>query len=216
VSDLSSELPAESHVNAPMAKADFISALVFFVLGVYMIEEGLKMPGAGGFIEVGGEPGKVPVLLGAIIAFFAVILLVRSVFRRGHRVWEIDAIASEDKNGIRRIVLTAAGCSFYAVGLLGGHFAGWEVMYHQATGLFIFVFITAFEWEFAPELGAQRWAWLNSKLPSLGRTFRTVFSFISPTQAPYVWIIAMALLQAVLVTWGVTYLFEQEFYVQLP
>ena len=50
----------------PMAKADFISALVFLVLGVYMIVEGLRMPGAGGFIEVGGEPGKVPILLGAI------------------------------------------------------------------------------------------------------------------------------------------------------
>lgn len=199
-----------------MAKADFISALVFFVLGVYMIVEGLKMPGAGGYIEVGGEPGKVPILLGAIIAFFAVILLIRSVVRRGHRLWEINTIDSEDKTGILRILLTAVGCSFYAVGLLGADIAGWEVMYHQATGLFIFTFIAAFEWEFAPELGAQRWAWLTKKMPSLARTFRTVFNFIPPTQAPYVWGITVALIQSVLVTWGVAYLFEQEFYVQLP
>ncbi len=216
MSDLSSELKPESVVDSPMAKADFISALIFFVLGIYMIAEGLKMPGAGGFIEVGGEPGKVPVLLGAIIAFFAIILLVRSVVRRGYRIWDVGAIDAESKNGILRIAITAVGCSFYAVGLLGAQIAGWDVLYHQATGFFIFIFVAGFEWEFAPDMGAQRWAWLTARWPSLAQKLTRFFGFIPVAHAPYVWIVFVALAQAVLVTWGVTYLFEQEFYVQLP
>ena len=64
-----------------MAKADFLTGLVIFVLGIYMVFEGLRMPGAGGFIEAGGEPGRVPVMLGAILALLALALISRAAAR---------------------------------------------------------------------------------------------------------------------------------------
>lgn len=199
-----------------MAKADFISALIFFVLGIYMIAEGWSLPGAGGFIEPGGEPGRVPILLGAIVAFFALVLLVRAVSQQGHKLFDNRQTDAEERTGRFRTAITAVGCSLYAVGLVGANIAGWNVQYHEATFVFLFVFIVGFEWEFAPELGAKRWAWVRDKFPGVATIMNSTFGFISTSRAPYVWLIFVALLQAVLVTWGVTYVFEQEFYVKLP
>lgn len=200
----------------PMAKADFVSALVFFVLGLYMIEEGLGMPGAGGFIEEGGEPGRVPVLLGAIVALFALILLVRSVYRRGHRLMDGDGAGAMNHSGYIRSAITAVGCSVYAVGLVGTTIAGWQVPYEFATAVFLFLFIIGFEWDTAPEIGAARWAWVQVKWPAVARALAAVPSSLRGARAPYAWLTFTALVQAVLVTWAVSYLFEQEFYVLLP
>jgi hypothetical protein len=199
-----------------MVKADFVSSLVFFILGVYMIVEGLNMPGAGGFIEAGGEPGKVPVLLGAIIAFFAVIMLFRSVAGRGYQLWEGDQDWPTNWAGLFRSLATATICCVYAIGLVGATLFGWKVPYFLATLLFVFVFIVIFEWEAAPELGQARWQSLSANRSSLVGFLKRNFGWIGAHQAPYVWLIATALLQAVLVTWAVTYLFEQQFFVTLP
>jgi len=199
-----------------MAKADFITAIVFFLLGVYMIFEGLKMPGAGGFIERGGEPGRVPVLLGAIIAGFAAILLIRSVIAGGHRLDELAAAGTLNRVGVVRGVATAVGCSVYAVGLVGAHIFGWKVPYSLVTGLFVFVFIAAFEWQDAAESGARRWQWLCRRLPAVAGGLRAPFVFLAPRDAAYVWLLLTAGLQAVIVAAAVTYLFEQQFYVTLP
>ncbi len=181
-----------------------------------MIVEGLGMPGAGGFIEKGGEPGKVPVLLGGIMAFFALVLLMRSISQRGHKFWESGSDGQPDLRGPIRSAITAIGCSFYAVGLLGAELAGWNVQYHEATAVFLFLFILGFEWESAPELGAIRWQWVQTKLPRLAGGLDAVFGWMGNKRAPYAWVIFAALLQAVLVTWAVTYQLEKEFYVTLP
>jgi hypothetical protein len=200
----------------PMAKADFLTSLVFFVLGLYMIVEGLGMPGAGGFIEAGGEPGRVPVLLGAIIAIFAIVLLLRSVAQGGYRLRDGENLDPEEVRGYRRTAVTAIGCSFYAVGLLGSSVAGWAVPYAGATFLFIFLFIVGFEWEFAPEIGARRWAWFYGKWPSASEAVAGLLAPLRGHRAPYAWLIFVSLVQSVLVTAAVTYLFEQQFYVRLP
>jgi hypothetical protein len=199
-----------------MAKADFITAIVFFLLGVYMVSEGLKMPGAGGFIEKGGEPGRVPVLLGAIIAAFAAILLIRSVVAGGHRLGELMAAGPENRVGLVRGIATAVGCSVYAVGLVGAHIAGWKVPYSLVTGLFVFGFIAAFEWQDAAEAGTRRWEWLCRRLPVVANRLQAAFGFLAPRDAAYVWLLFTAGLQAVIVAAAVTYLFEQQFYVTLP
>jgi len=202
-----------------MAKADFLTSIAFFILGVYMIVEGWRLPGAGGFIEQGGEPGRVPIMLGAILAIFAVILMTRSVARQGHRLTEkteATETSAETRTGVRRSAITAIGCSLYAVGVLGSKWFGWHVPYPLATGLFLFLFITGFEWDSAPEQGAKRWAWLETKAPSFAGRIRSAFGFVGPERAPYVWLILTALVQAVLVSWAVSYLFERQFFVQLP
>jgi hypothetical protein len=206
----------ELSTSSSMSKADFVTSLIFFVLGLYMIVEGLGMPGAGGFIEVGGEPGKVPVLLGVIIALLAIVLLFRAVVEGGHRLTQKTAGDVDEPSGAFRCTITAFGCALYAVGLLGSTIGGWTVMYQEATVLFICLFIVGFEWQSAPELGQKRWSRLLEKRPSVAAWLQSVFGFVTASQAPYLWLIFTALVQALLVAWGVTYLFEQEFYVKLP
>lgn len=180
-----------------------------------MISEGLQMPGAGGFIEKGGEPGRVPVMLGTIIAAFSAVLLVRSVVAGGHRLGDLIGAGAENRVGLVRGIATAVGC-FYAVGLVGAHIAGWKVPYNLATGLFVFVFIAAFEWQAAVEAGAARWQRLCARLPTVAGLLRAAFGFLSPRSAAFAWLVFTAGLQAVIVAAAVTYLFEQQFYVTLP
>lgn len=172
--------------NSKLIKADFISSLFFLALGAYMVLEGLKMPGAGGFIEIGGEPGRVPVMIGAALMLLALVLLVRSSMQGGWQIWKLADLEENERIGIMRTACTAIGCSFYAVGLIGASIAGWEVPYYQATALFMFVFIVGFEWQ-QVDVGSAR-----------------------------IRLIVMALLQAIIVTSLVVYLFEQKFYVVLP
>ena len=199
-----------------MSKADFITSLIFFVLGIYMIYEGLQLPGAGGFIEIGGEPGRVVIMLGIIISFFAFILLVRSVREGGFRVFPAGKLDGRMRVGATRSAITAIGCTVYAVGLIGSSLGGWQIQYHQATAIFLFLFIVGFEWQDAAEKGANRWSWLLQKSPGFANTLASIFGFIPEQRAAYVWLMATALLQSVIVTWAVTYLFESQFYVTLP
>jgi hypothetical protein len=202
--------------NALMTRADFFTSIFFFIIGIYMAYEGLLMPGAGQVIEPGGEPGRVPVMVGSIIAFFATILLIRSIGRGGHRPVVGEAGGSDRRLGILRCTVTAIGCSFYAIGLVGSSWFGWRMPYHYATALFLFVFIAGFEWEFALESGARRWHWLVEKTPGLARSLASLFGFLPKSQAPYYWLLVTALIQAILITWAVTYLFERQFFVTLP
>ena len=143
-----------------MARADFFTSLILLALGIYMAVEGLRMPGAGGFIVRGGEPGRVPILIGVIIALLAVILLVRSVRRGGHRRGGIGLADPDVRSGAIRCGITALVCSVYAVGLLGSTLGGHEVRYDEATFLFLAVFIIGSEWGFAHELAdlrRERW-----------------------------------------------------------
>lgn len=202
-----------------MARADFISALVFFLLGVYMVYEGYAMPDAGGYIEAGGEPGRVPVLLGYIISLLALVLLVRSVRSGGHRRSRTDQVEEADtdnRRGAARGLLTAVWCSFYALGLIGAGGAGWTLSYPLATLVFLFVFIVGFEWEHAAENAQRTWLRAEQRLPSVTKILQRIFAFVSPRFSAYIWLIATASAQASLVTWAVTYLFEQKFYVKLP
>lgn len=128
-----------------MAKADFVTGLIFLVLGIYMVLEGLKMPGVGGFIELGGEPGRVPIMIGGTIAFLALLMLLRSSHQGGWQVWKIGQLTDNERIGGLRTVLTAAGCTFYALGLIGGSLMGFDIPYEVATAIFIFLFIVGFE-----------------------------------------------------------------------
>ncbi len=199
-----------------MAKADFVTGLILLALGVYMIFEGLRLPGAGGFIEVGGEPGRVPIMVGSAIALLAMALVGRAIARGGYRLRVTAPIPAAVRVGARRCLAVAALCSFYAVGLLGAEIGAWKVAYHQATFAFLLVFVVAFEWRFAPELAAGSRAFFDRRAPVLARAVGAVFAFVPPRAAPYLWLLTVALLQAALVTWAVTYLFEQQFYVKLP
>jgi putative tricarboxylic transport membrane protein len=201
-----------------MPRADFITGLVFFVIGVYMIVEGTQMPGQEevSFIEIGGEPGRSTIVVGGTVAFFALVLLLRSISAGGHRLGMRIQFEGDQRIGFIRTVITAVGCSIYAVGIVGASFGGWKVPYDLATGLFIFAFITGFEWESAPELGRRRWAKISEKRPAFARFLKETFGFVPPEKACYVWLMVSAAIQAVLLAVIVTYVFEKEFFVTLP
>lgn len=201
-----------------MPRADFITSLVFFVIGVFMIIEGAQMPGQEevSFIELGGEPGRSVIVVGGIVGVFALVLLFRSVAAGGHRLKLDIEIEGRQRIGFYRSIATAVGCSIYAVGIVGATIGGWKVPYDFATALFIFAFIVGFEWESAPELGAKRWAKISEKRPALAGFLKSTFGFIPPEKGPYVWLFVSAAIQAVVVAIAVTYLFEKEFFVTLP
>lgn len=199
-----------------MAKADFLTGLVLLALGTYMIVEGLGLPGAGGFIEAGGEPGRVPIMLGAAIACLALVLIVRAARAGGYRLGGGAPLGDDERVGVRRCALTAALCAVYAVGLIGAEIAGWRVAYHQATFVFVFVFIVVFEADSARENAARTHGVLSRAVPGLVRALGDVFAFVPPRAAPYAWLASVALAQAAIVTALVTWLFERQFYVKLP
>jgi len=199
-----------------MARADFLTSLVLLALGLYMTVEGLRMPGAGGFIVRGGEPGRVPVMLGVIIGVLAVILLVRSVRRGGHRLQGIRLADPDTRSGTIRCALTALVCSVYAVGLLGATIGGYQVQYRDATFIFLAVFIIGSEWGVARELADLRRERWTRRAPRLTRGVQEFLGFVPAAYAPYAWLVVLALLQAALVSWTVAYVFEHQFYVKLP
>jgi hypothetical protein len=199
-----------------MAKADFLTGLILVALGIYMIFEGTRLPGEGGFIEAGGEPGRVPIMVGGAILLLAAALVIRSVGRGGHRLRGAGPVADTQRRGLLRCLGAAVLCSLYAVGLLGAEIAGWKVAYQEATFVFLLVFIVAFEWRFAPELADARCAFFARRAPGLARAAARRLAFLPPGAVPFVWLVALAAIQSALVTWAVTYLFEQQFYVKLP
>jgi hypothetical protein len=115
-----------------------------------------------------------------------------------------------------RSAIAAIGCTAYALGLLGARIGGWQIHYEVATGLFVFLFIVGFDWQDAREYGAYRWSRVTGRWPNFAGKLRSGAGEGMIARAPYLWLIATALLQAVIVTAAVTYLFEQEFYVTLP
>lgn len=199
-----------------MHAADFWTSIVFFVVGVYMAVEGLGMPGAGGFIEKGGEPGRVPVLLGVIIALLAVIMMIRAVRNGGYRLSSLKTSDEMEKIGLWRCGVTAVGCTFYAVGLIGAEIAGIDISYRFATAVFVFGFILLAEWEQAPEHGASRWRKTHARWPGLAGIFAAIGRPLPPVWRPYAWLIFNAAMMAIIVSAIVTVVFERYFFVALP
>lgn len=189
-----------------MKKADTISGLVLFLLGIYMVIEGLFMPGAGGFIEKGGEPGKVPVMLGIIITLLALVLLLRSLFRQNQLQDEASGNNTEIKIGVRRCLFAAVICSFYAVGLLGAKISDWKMPYELATFLFLVAFVICFEWSQMKTGELTPGAWWTGRIGLIANSGRR--HFIG-------WLVSV-FMQALIVTVLVSYLFESQFYVKLP
>ncbi|MEJ8570559.1 hypothetical protein [Microbaculum marinum] len=199
-----------------MHAADFWASICFFIVGVYMAVSGLGMPGAGGFIEDGGEPGRVPILLGVVIALLALTLLVRSALAGGFRPSAIRTEDPAERAGLWRCGVTAAGCSVYAVGLVGARIGGWHVPYDAATALFVFLFVVIAEWPLATEHGARRWQRLSERWPGIAAVVAGIGAPLPAAWRPRAWLVVNAALMAVIVSALVTIVFERYFFVALP
>ena len=125
-----------------MPKADFVTSLVLVAFGITILILSIKMPRLEELgINPYSAPGIVPGFLGGIIASLGLILLIRSILQNGHhlgitRQKVVDFF--KDKASIR-VWLTIALCCIYGIGLLG------RMPYVLATFLYVFVFVTTFE-----------------------------------------------------------------------
>lgn len=199
-----------------MPRADFLTGLVLLVVSAMLIGEGMTLPGAGGLIMKGGEPGRVPLFLGFVIATLAAVLIVRAISQNGHRLLrQVTAVDNENKRAIGRALAVAAGGTLY-VGLLGHNFSGADVDYALLTFGFILTFIVVAEWNLAPEIAGRRWQALDRRAPAMTARIAAILSFVTPARAPYVWLFITATFQAALLAAIVSYVFEKQFFVQLP
>lgn len=198
-----------------MPRADFITSLVLFVVSAMLVGEGLSLPGAGGLIMKGGEPGRVPVFLGLCIAAMAIVLLVRSISQNGHRLRGVLDFDAMQKGALMRALAVAAGGTFY-VALLGHDFSGADLDYVVLTFAFILVFIVIADWKRAPEIAGRRWQAFERRAPTTAARIAGGVAFISSARAPYVWLFTTATIQSAILAITIAYVFEKQFFVRLP
>lgn len=125
-----------------MKRADFVMSLLLLCFGIAVTALSLRMPRFETLnINPYSVPGIVPGFLGVVLALLGAVMLVRSVraggFRLGIDGKAIGAFFSMVET--RRITLTVALGTAYAMGLLG------RVHFTIATGIFVFAFILVFE-----------------------------------------------------------------------
>lgn len=128
--------------HRPLAIADLVTGLVLLALGLATTVESYRMPRLEErSIDPWTVPGLVPGFLGVIIAVLGLALALRSLAAGGLTAPSHTGIdVAEVRAGRFRFFLCLVLCIVYAVGLVG------RVPFWLATGLFVFVFIAAFEW----------------------------------------------------------------------
>jgi hypothetical protein len=165
-----------------MPRRDFLFSLVILPLGLAVLVESFRMPrmeaaGSGGYTA----PGIVPGIIGVALAVCATLLLIRSLRAGGWRI---------NRGGLpeMRPVLSACRSAGIALGLITIYAVVLvnRIPFWLATLLFVFTFISCFEWQ-----------------PGLRPALRARH-------------LGTSLVQAVIVAAAVTFLFERVFLVQLP
>ncbi|OGP88991.1 MAG: hypothetical protein A2156_04925 [Deltaproteobacteria bacterium RBG_16_48_10] len=166
-----------------MPKADFVAAIGLTLFGLAVLVRSFEMPR---FESLGvnpySVPGIVPGLLGVIFMILGLILLLRSVNKKGYKLG-LDATAVKAyllDDSTKRFLISLFLCVVYGIFVLR------RLAYPIATGLFVFFFIFIFEFRPRKSMASQK---------------RTVLT---------------ALLEAVLVSGGVTLVFRYLFLVDLP
>jgi putative tricarboxylic transport membrane protein len=127
-----------------MPKADFLMSIALILFGIFVIIVSSQMPD---FREQNfnkySNPGLVPSVLGVIFIILGLVMLIRSIIRKGYRI-EIggEHISAWIKEKSTRRFLTTLGLSVtYALVLLG------RMHFFIATALYMFTFILMFEYD---------------------------------------------------------------------
>ncbi len=126
-------------------QSDRILCAVFACIGLLFVYEGANMPGPEtiSYIEKGGEPGRMPVILGVINLILAVILFFRKPFMN-------DVDLDRDKTAERQLAIQGltAGllCTLFALGFILSSIRASENLFEVLCFLFIALFVILFEW----------------------------------------------------------------------
>lgn len=198
----------ESVTGRTRPQVDLFVGLVLLLLGIFVIHQSLQMPGVEhrrvGAVYEG--PGFVPGLLGATIAGFGIIILVRSVWEGGLNLkgaggQVVDVFRRPEP---RRLAILLLLSLCYAWGLIG------RVSFTMATFPFVLAFILVYDWENTIER-AQNENWLVAFWKRLSG-FQLNWSIFRER----VLLVVTATVQAALTAWIVTYVFENIFLRRLP
>ena len=161
-----------------MSRADFIMSIGLMVFGIAVLITSIGMPR---YEEINvnpySVPGIVPGLLGAIVGFLGVVLLVRSIVRKGYalNITRATIAAFFKDEPTRRLLLTLVICLAYVYGVLD------RIPYLAATIIFVFVFDVAFEYKRGVPFKKQGRMFLMAALlsvlggASIWATFRYLF-----------------------------------------
>lgn len=161
-----------------MSKADFATAIGLSLFGLAIIIRSLQMPR---FTSLGvnpySVPGIVPGLLGVVLTILGLMLLVRSIRRKGYRLGlNVETISGYLADASTKRFLTTLLLSvIYGVVVLR------RVPYALATGLYVFAFVLIFEYRPGERLFSQKrtlfFSFLEALLVSAGVTlvFRYLF-----------------------------------------
>lgn len=123
-----------------MQRRDFYFSLVLIALGGGVIVESLRMPRESGYGTF-AAPGLVPGILGAVLAFFGLLLLIRAARAGGWRRESAAPADPDDKTTVGALAITVGLIVVYAVVLVG------SVPFWLASFLFLFAFVVYFEWQ---------------------------------------------------------------------
>jgi hypothetical protein len=126
-----------------MIKADFLTGLFLVLMNGAILIESWRMPRLEHLkVHPLSVPGIVPGFLALVLIVFGLVLVARSVKAGGHRLGlsrkGVQRVFAEPGN--RRLLLTAVLTIIYSGVLIG------RTPYWVATGVFIFLFVVAFEW----------------------------------------------------------------------
>ncbi len=198
----------ESVSGRTRPQMDLFVGLALLLLGVFVVHQAFQMPSVEHprVRAVYEGPGFVPGLLGAAIAVFGLIVLVRSVCEGGLNLkgaggQVMDVFRRPEPRRLTILLLLALG---YAWGLIG------RVSFPMATFPFVLAFILVYDWENTAER-AQHENWLVA----LGKRlvgFQLRWSIFRER----VLLVVTATVQAALTAWIVTYVFENIFLRRLP
>lgn len=135
-----------------MDQADFITSLFLSFLGFAVFIISIRMPT---FRNLGANPysapGIVPAILGVILFILGIVLLVRSVSRKGYRI-KISIhgmILLLKQKSIQRLMIALFLCIAY-VQLLG------KMNYFVLNSLYILIFILSYELDFREKMLKQK------------------------------------------------------------
>ncbi|SER86189.1 Tripartite tricarboxylate transporter TctB family protein [Tranquillimonas rosea] len=151
-----------------MAKADRVTAVVLFGLGLSMSVGGWTMDRLEvRNIHPASIPGLVPIFLGALLAICAVLLW----FTASRQSAEGEDSPFMADGSWTRLALTAATCLVYALLLVG-----W-LPFFWATAIFVATFSLIFSWPETPDTRARAMAAAGSVVLGIGVAYGTAVLF---------------------------------------
>ena len=136
-----------------MPKADFLMSILLFLFGIFVIILSSQMPNlADQHVSPYSAPGVVPFILGIIFSFLGVVMLIRSIIRKGYliKITGVEIKAWFKDLSTQRFLMTLLISVGYAMILLG------RVHYLLATGIYMFLFVFMFEFKKGVKLLNQK------------------------------------------------------------